>query len=114
LIAIADPGTGAAVANLDFRRGEFVTALGFPAPAITLQEIEHPIDFALMDIWEMARPAIELIAPHFRRGAIVIADNTGDFDESYAEYFDYVRNPGNAFTTQTLPFAGGLEMTVKL
>jgi hypothetical protein len=44
----------------------------------------------------------------------VIADNTSDFDESYEAYFDYVRDPNNAFTTQTLPFAGGLEMTVKL
>jgi predicted O-methyltransferase YrrM len=80
----------------------------------TLQRIEAPIDFVLMDIWEMARPAIELITPHLRRGAIVIADNTADFDESYAAYFDYVRNPINAFTTQTLPFGGGLEMTVKI
>jgi predicted O-methyltransferase YrrM len=80
----------------------------------TLREIQHPIDFVLMDIWEMARPAIELITPHLRRGAVVIADNTSEFDESYEAYFDYVRNPTNAFTTQTLPFAGGLEMTVKL
>jgi len=80
----------------------------------TLREIQHPIDFVLMDIWEMARPAIELITPHLRRGAVVIADNTSEFDESYEAYFDYVRNPTNAFTTQTLPFTGGLEMTVKL
>ena len=80
----------------------------------TLREIQGPIDFVLMDIWEMARPAIELITPHLRRGAIVIADDTSDFDESYEAYFDYVRNPTNAFTTQTLPFAGGLELTVKL
>lgn len=32
----------------------------------------------------------------------------------YEAYFDHVRNPTNALTTQTLPFAGGLEMTVKL
>jgi predicted O-methyltransferase YrrM len=80
----------------------------------TLRDIEHPIDFVLVDIWEMARPAIELITPHLRRGAIVIADDTGDSREGYAAYFDYMRNPNNAFTTQTLPFAGGLEMAVKL
>jgi uncharacterized protein len=34
LIAVADSGTGAAIANPDFRRGQLVTVLGFPAPAI--------------------------------------------------------------------------------
>jgi uncharacterized protein len=34
LIAIADSRTGAAIANPDFRRGQLVTVLGFPAPAI--------------------------------------------------------------------------------
>src|ERR1019366_2676993 len=46
----------------------------------TLKVIERPVDFVLMDIWtEMARPAIELIAPHLRRGAVVVADNTAQF-----------------------------------
>ena len=34
LIALADSRTGAAIANPDFRRGQQVTVLGFPAPAI--------------------------------------------------------------------------------
>jgi len=34
LIAIADSRTGAAIANPDFQRGQLVTVLGFPAPAI--------------------------------------------------------------------------------
>ena len=34
LIAIADTRTGAAIANPDFRRGQLVTVLGFPAPAL--------------------------------------------------------------------------------
>jgi DUF917 family protein len=34
LIAIADSRTGAAIANPDFRRGQLVTVLGFPAPAL--------------------------------------------------------------------------------
>jgi predicted O-methyltransferase YrrM len=80
----------------------------------TLLQIEGPVDFVLMDIWEMAREAIELIAPHLRRGAVIITDNTAAFPENYTEYFAYVRDPANAFSTQTLPFAGGLELTVKL
>lgn len=34
LIAVADSRTGAAIANPDFQRGQIVTVLGFPAPAI--------------------------------------------------------------------------------
>ncbi|MEX2327002.1 MAG: class I SAM-dependent methyltransferase, partial [Pseudomonadales bacterium] len=38
----------------------------------TLIDLEGPIDFVLMDIWtEMAVPAITLIAPHLRTGAVI-------------------------------------------
>src|SRR3954454_9901651 len=50
----------------------------------TLRVIEGPVDFVLMDIWtEMARPALELIAPHLRAGAVIIADNTTQFRHAY-------------------------------
>jgi len=80
----------------------------------TLRHIDGAVDFVLMDIWELARAAIELIAPHLRPGAIVIADNTSAFPENYTEYFEFLLDPANAFSTQTLPFSGGLELTVKL
>lgn len=80
----------------------------------TLARIEGSVDFVLMDIWEMARAAIELIAPQLRPGAVVVADNTAAFPEAYHEYFAFVNDPERGFTTQTLPFAGGLELTVKL
>jgi len=81
----------------------------------TLKSIEGPIDFVLMDIWtEMTRPAIELIAPHLRQGAVVCADNTAAVREPYRHFFDFVYDPGNGMITQTLPFDGGFEMTVKV
>lgn len=81
----------------------------------TLQVIEGPVDFALIDIWiEMARPALELITPHLRPGAVVVTDNTATFADEYADYFEFIRSPANGFVTQTLPFSGGLELTVKL
>jgi predicted O-methyltransferase YrrM len=81
----------------------------------TLRDIDGPIDFMLMDIWTpMARPALELVTPHLRPGAIVIADNTEQFREAYADYFAFVDDPANRFTTQTLPYPGGLELTVKV
>jgi len=80
----------------------------------TLKILEGPVDFMLVDIWTpMARPAIEVVAPHMRPGTIVIADNTAAFRDAYADYFAFLEDPANQFTTTTLPFEGGLEMSVK-
>jgi predicted O-methyltransferase YrrM len=83
----------------------------------TLRQIEGPIDFVLMDIWiPMVRPAIELVAPRLRPRAVVTCDNTGREDElaAYADYFAFINDPAQGFRTMTLPFSGGLEMSVRL
>lgn len=80
----------------------------------TLRDVVGPIDFMLIDIWTpMARPALQLIAPHLREGAVVIADNTQQFREAYRDYFEFVDDPRNGLRTMTLPFEGGLEFTVR-
>jgi predicted O-methyltransferase YrrM len=80
----------------------------------TLKAVSGPIDFVLMDIWtEMARPALERIAPLLRAGAIVLADNTTTFRQGYEDYFAFVNDPGNGLHTLTLPYPGGLELTVR-
>ncbi len=80
----------------------------------TLREIEGPIDVLLVDIWIiMARPALELVAPHLRPGAVVICDNTEIHRGAYADYFAFLNDPANGFQTMTLPFRGGLEMSVR-
>ena len=81
----------------------------------TLVDLEAPIDFALIDIWTpMARPTLERVAPRLREGAVVICDNTQQFRDAYAEYFEFVNDPRNGFRTMTLPFEGGLEFTVRV
>jgi predicted O-methyltransferase YrrM len=81
----------------------------------TLKRIEGPVDFLLMDIWtEMARPALDLVGPHLRVGAVIVADNVRQFPEACRDYFDYLENPANKFTSLTLPFEGGLEMSVRV
>jgi len=83
----------------------------------TLKTLEGPIDFALFDIWtEMARPALELIAPHLRPGGVICADNTAAprARAGYADYFAFIEEPANGLRTMTLPFEGGFEMTVKV
>ena len=80
----------------------------------TLVDVEAPIDFMLVDIWTMmARPALALIAPRLREGAVVICDNTQQFRDAYGDYFAFVHDPANGLRTMTLPFEGGLEFTVR-
>ncbi len=81
----------------------------------TLKEIDGPVDFMLIDIWTpMARPALELVAPHLRPGAIVVCDNTTQFRDAYRDYFEFVNDPANRLRTTTLPFEGGFELTVRV
>lgn len=81
----------------------------------TLRDVAGPIDFVLMDIWvPMAKPALELLVPQLRRGAIVIADNVTSFCHEYRDYLALVRDPANGFQSMTLPFKGGIEMSVWL
>ena len=80
----------------------------------TLVKVGAPVDFMLIDIWTpMARPALELVAPYLRDGAVVIADNTSQFRDAYRDYFEFINDPANRFRTMTLPFEGGLEFTVR-
>jgi predicted O-methyltransferase YrrM len=80
----------------------------------TLRDVGGPVDFMLVDIWEVARPALELVSPHLRPGAIVACDNTAVAASSYRDYFAFVHDPRNRFRTMTVPFAGGFELTVRL
>ena len=78
----------------------------------TLKQIEGPVDFVLVDIWiAMARPALELVTPCLKPGAIVVCDNTERHRREYADYFAFLG--ANGFRTMTLPFDGGLELSVR-
>ena len=80
----------------------------------TLQDIHGPVDFMLVDIWEVAQPALELVSPHLRPGANVACDNTMVHANEYRDYFEFVNDPRNRFRTMTVPFTGGFELTVRL
>jgi predicted O-methyltransferase YrrM len=78
----------------------------------TLKKIDGPVDFMLVDIWiTMARPALEMVTPYLKSGAIVVCDNTERYRSEYADYFAFLR--ANGFRTMTLPFDGGLELSVR-
>jgi len=80
----------------------------------TLQDVGGPVDFMLADIWEVALPALELVSPSLRPGAIVAADNTTASAGMYTEYFEFVNDPVNRLRTMTMPFEGGFELTVRI
>jgi predicted O-methyltransferase YrrM len=79
----------------------------------TLRDVGGPVDFMLVDIWvPMARPALELVAPRLRLGAAVVCDNTDAHREDYRDYFAFIASQAPRLRTMTLPFRGGLELTV--
>jgi len=80
----------------------------------TLQDVGGPVDFMLVDIWEVALPALELVSPSLRPGAIVACDNTTVDAAEYYDYFEFVNDPKNRFRTMTVPFEGGFELTVRV
>ncbi len=81
----------------------------------TLKDVGGPVDFMLIDIWTpMARLALERVASYLRPGAIVVCDNTAQFRDAYRDYFEFVNEPANRLRTMTLPFEGGLELTVQM
>lgn len=81
----------------------------------TLRDVGGPVDFVLMDIWvPMAAPALKLLIPQLRRGAIVIADNVTSFRHDYREYLTMVRDPDGGFQSMTIPHTGGVELSVWL
>jgi predicted O-methyltransferase YrrM len=80
----------------------------------TLKDVGGPVDFMLVDIWEVALPALELVAPNLRSGAIVACDNTEVDAAEYKDYFSFLNNPINRFQTMTVPFEGGFELSVKV
>ena len=81
----------------------------------TLKHIDSPVDLMLVDIWApMARPALECVAPRMHTGSMVICDNTKSYRKAYSDYFDFLNDRANGFLTMTLPYSGGLELSVKI
>ncbi|WP_366916955.1 O-methyltransferase [Corynebacterium variabile] len=85
-----------------------------PPRLAALADLDQPVDFVLMDIWiPMALPALELLIPHLRPGALVACDNVVSAASDYAGYLDRVRNSGD-FVSVTVPGQGGTEISMKV
>ncbi len=44
----------------------------------------------------------------------MVCDNTTVDANEYRDYFEFVNHPDNRLRTMTIPFKGGLELTVRV
>lgn len=66
-------------------------------------------------VWTpLALPTLRIVQPHLKRGAIIVADNTTMVSFLYKDFLTYLKDPVNGFKTMTVPFSGGLELSVYL
>lgn len=66
-------------------------------------------------VWTpLALPTLKIIQPRLRRGAVVVTDNVVMAKILYKEFLTYIRSPENGFKTMTVPYSGGLEVSVYL
>ncbi|KAJ5662195.1 uncharacterized protein N7477_009811 [Penicillium maclennaniae] len=71
----------------------------------TLQGDLGVVDFLHLDIWTpLAMPALKLVQPFLRPGAVIMADNPLKAGAGYEELFAYVDAPGSLFRRVTMPY----------
>lgn len=71
------------------------------------------VDFVLLDIWTyLAFPALKLLLPKLRPGALIVSDNTRTHEDGYKELLGVLRDPEGDFQSVCLPYSGGLEVSV--
>ena len=64
-------------------------------------------------VWTpMVLPVIKTLEPNLKPGCVIIADNTVRSAKGYQDYFGHINAPDSPYTTITLPYKDGLEMTV--
>ncbi|KAL6248132.1 hypothetical protein RBB50_004387 [Rhinocladiella similis] len=90
--------------HIDLRIGDLRETLKINLPQI---------DLLLIDIWApMTLPALRVVLPKLRYGAVVIVDNTIGSAVRYKELLDFMRAPNSGFANLTLPYTKGLEMSL--
>lgn len=68
----------------------------------TLQTLDGPVDFVLLDGWkELYLPVLDLLEPRLSPGALVVADNTSM--PELEPYLDRVRDPANGYVSVSFP-----------
>jgi len=83
-----------------------------------LQTLRDPggiADMVLLDGWkDLYLPVLQLLEPHLRPGAVILADNILMFKRALAPYVSYVERSENGYSSVILPVGTGLEYSVRL
>ncbi len=81
----------------------------------TLKELPEPVDLVLLDGWkDLYLPVLELVKPHLRPGAVVLADNIFTFRTALRPYVQTMQSGAHGFESTTLHIADGFEYSVYL
>ena len=81
----------------------------------TLVDPGAPIDMVLLDgLKQLYLPILDLLTPHLRRGAVILADNIFTFRRALAPYLAHVRDPNRGFSSVTLLLGDGTEFSVRV
>ncbi len=81
----------------------------------TLKDPGGSVDMVLLDGFkDLYLPILELLKPHLRPGAVVLADNIFTFRVALAPYVRWVQDPSNGFSSVTLMLGDGTEYSVRL
>jgi predicted O-methyltransferase YrrM len=79
----------------------------------TLKSLPDNIDLLLLDGWkDLYPPVVELVKPHLRKGAIVVADNIYTFKKALRPFVDSMQNGKIGFESTTLSLSDGFEFSV--
>ncbi|KAF5009070.1 hypothetical protein FDECE_4693 [Fusarium decemcellulare] len=71
-------------------------------------DLPQQVDFLLLD----TLPALKLVQPRLRVGAMVVVDNWIAAKEGYKDLKAHLDDPANGFKTSILPYDGGLLVAV--
>ncbi len=79
----------------------------------TLVDPDDPVDVLLLDGGPaMYTEIVQLLQPHLRDGAVVLADNVKDGEEDEQPYAKWVRDPANGFVSSSIAMKGGTEYSI--
>jgi predicted O-methyltransferase YrrM len=80
----------------------------------TLRDLPDGIDLCLMDGFPpYSLEVFRLIAPHLRKGAIVVVDGTDTLRQPQADFLAYLADPANGFRYTELSIGDGTGLAVK-
>jgi predicted O-methyltransferase YrrM len=91
---------------VEIREGDAQQTLRYPGASV---------DMVFLDGFkQLYLPMLQMLTPHLRRGAIVVADNIFTFRIALAPYVSYMQDPANGFLSMTLFLGDGMEYSLRL